>query len=224
MIDVDKPGPDHQERERVLDPSELREVWQASESCGYPLAPFMKLLILTGTRRGEAARARWRDIDLETALWRIPPEHSKSSREHLVALSTAAVRFLKSLPRFTDGDFVFTSRSGRIPINGFSKSKERIDAVISARRKEAGNKKTIEPWTMHDIRRSVATLLAKRGIPPHVLSAILGHTAPGAVTASPILKLYNRHQYLDESRAALEAWSEYVLTLTEPIQAECAHA
>src|SRR5262249_31404457 len=154
--------------------AELIEVWNAAESCGYPQAAFHHLLILTATRRGEVASMRWRDVDLDTATWIIPPERSKNGNEHVVGLSTAAVGILRALPRFAAGDFIFSSRSGRIPINGFSKAKAKLDRIIRENRGAAGNADGMKPWVVHDLRRSVATLLARElKVPPPVLAAIL---------------------------------------------------
>jgi integrase len=206
MLGVAKPGEDHEDRERVLDPSELAEVWTAAGTLGYPFGPFVQLLILTAQRRGEVATMQWKDVQLDRALWVLPKPKTKTSRSHEVPLSAAALTLLGELPRFTKGDFIFTTTSGEKPVNGFSKIKERIDRRTS---------KPIEDWVMHDLRRTAATLMAKAGVQPHVLTKILNHTAPASKLASPILKIYNRYEYLEEKRHALEAWAQYVANLIE---------
>jgi len=218
MFDVSKPGADHKDRDRVLEPAELAEVWNASNSLSYPVGPFIRLLILTAQRRGEVARMRWRDVDLDKALWTLPAEVTKNGRIHYVPLSRAALTILGELPRFT-GDYVFTYSSGEKPVNSFSDMKEALDGETLKRRKERGAEKNIEKWTMHDLRRTAATLMAGRGVLPHVLTAILNQTADvQASKSSPILKVYQRYQYLDEKRAALEAWADYVVSLTDQKQ------
>lgn len=206
-------------RDRVLDPAELVEVWKVSDALGYPVGPFIHFLILTAQRRGEVADMRWRDVDLDGALWTLPKEATKAGRIHDVPLSDAAVELLKNLPRFTKGDYIFTSTSGEKAINGFSKAKERIDAATLKHRKETAalagadvdKVKNLAAWTMHDLRRTAATLMAKSGVPPHVLAAILNHT-PGSTQG--VTHIYNRFRYSEERRAALQDWADYVLSLS----------
>ena len=80
MTDVGRPGPDHQNRDRVLSPDELGNVWKAAPKLGYPYGSFVRLLILTAQRRGEVASMRWRDVDLDARLWTLPAEAVKSGR------------------------------------------------------------------------------------------------------------------------------------------------
>jgi integrase len=167
---------------------------------------------LTAQRRGEVSTMRWADMDLEKAIWTLPAEATKPGRVHDVPLSKEVLKILNSLPRFTRGDYVWTTTSGVKPINGFSKQKELIDAAIKAKRKSSGIEKDIAPWVVHDLRRTAATHMAESGIPPHVLAAILNHT-PGSTQG--VTSIYNRFRYTEERRAALEAWAKYVLSLTE---------
>src|SRR5262249_11433330 len=113
--------------------------------------------------------------------------------------------------------YIWTTTSGIKPINGFSKAKSRIDKETLKKRAENLLKENIVDWTLHDLRRTAATMMAERGVLPHILSAILGHSAAVSVSTMPsavITKIYNRYAYLDEKREALEAWAQYVLKLT----------
>ena len=211
-----KPPSVEKSRERVLDPDELSEVLKAAVTLGYPSGPFLRFLVLTAQRRGEVASMKWSDVDLEKALWTLPADATKSGRLHLVPLSNAACELLEALPRFK-GEYVWTTTSGKKSINGFSKMKSRMDEETMKPRKKAGIKKNIPDWTVHDIRRTAATLMAgELHVLPHILSAILGHSGAVSVSSMPsslITKVYNRYAYLDEKRAALQAWSEYVVSL-----------
>jgi integrase len=216
MLDVPKPGPDHQDRDRVLTPDELEEVWAAAAALGYPSGQFVHFLILTAQRRGEVATMRWRDVDLDKSLWTLPAEVTKPGRLHDVPLSTIAVAILNELPRFKKGDYIWTTTSGQIPTNNFSKTKDRIDEEILKRRVKSTDDekaKNIPDWTMHDLRRTAATQMAKAGVPPHVLSAILNHT-PGSIQG--VTSIYNRFRYSGERRAALQAWADFVAALVRP--------
>jgi integrase len=70
----------------------------------------------------------------------------------------------------------------------------------------------IEAFTLHDMRRSAATGMAGLGFPPHVVEAVLNHKSG---TRRGVAGVYNRFDYADEKRAALEAWGRRVLALME---------
>jgi len=127
----------------------------------------------------------------------MPKERAKNDRAHDVPLPPAALEMLKLLPR-GQSDFVFTSND-RSPISGYSKAKRTLDAGVAA---DGGA--ALTHWTFHDIRRTVATNLAKIGVPVHVVEKLLNH-ASGSIKG--VAAVYNRHQYFDERRQALEAWT-----------------
>ncbi|MDA2928726.1 tyrosine-type recombinase/integrase [Acidobacteria bacterium AH-259-O06] len=207
-------------RDRVLTDAELADIWTATEGLGYPMGPFYRFLILTAQRRGEVAEPEWQDVNLERALWTLPPEKTKPGRVHDVPLSGAALELLEGLPRFEKGNYVFTTTGGERPISGFSKAKAAFDAKILEQRckdaretRQHPNKvKGMADWTIHDLRRTAATWMAGAGVPPHVLSALLNHS-PG--TAQGVTSIYNRFRYVEERREALEKWAEHVLALVE---------
>jgi integrase len=199
-------------RDRVLTPEELVDVWMAAESIRYPIGTYLKFLTLVAQRKGEVAAMKWAHVDMDRALWTLTAEATKAGRVHDVPLSDAALEILRSLPRFTKGDYIWTTTSGEKAINGFSKAKSRLDQQILKQRTERGIEKNITDWTLHDLRRTAATHMAEAGVPPHVLAAILNHT-PGSTQG--VTSIYNRFRYSEERRAALKAWSEHVLKLTE---------
>ena len=205
-----RPPASEKSRERVLSSDELMAVWHATDSLNFPFGPFLRFLILTAQRRGEVASMRWQDVDLDVALWTLPPEATKPGRIHDVPLSGPALEILKGLPRF-EGAFVFSARKGEKPVSGFSKTKAALDKRLMDRRgkKAAGN---LPGWTIHDLRRSAATWMAGSGVPPPVLAAILNHS-PGSTMG--VTQIYHRFRYVDERRAALESWGEYVAGLAD---------
>jgi integrase len=199
-------------RDRVLTVDELAAVWTAAGTLDYPYGPYLRMVILTAQRRTEVASIRWRDIDLDKAIWVLPAEFTKARRTHDVPLSTMALEILNNLPRFADGDYVFTHNCGNTHMRTYYEAKQHVDATIAA----AGKK--LERWTIHDLRRTAATMMAERGVLPHILSAILGHSAAAAVSTMPsatVTHIYNRYAYLSERRKALEAWAEYVASLEQ---------
>lgn len=194
-----KPPTRERSRDRVLADDELVRVWKACDRAGWPFGSMVRLLILTGQRRDEVGGMRWSEIDLDRAVWTIPADRAKNDTEHLVPLSPAAVDLLRAAPRF-DGDLVFASaRRGDTPFSGWSKAKRSLD----------GQSK-VEGWRLHDLRRTVATGMAADGTAPHVVEAVLNHRSG---TISGVAAVYNRHQYADEKREALDLWADRVAAL-----------
>ena len=147
---------------------------------------------------------RWPEVDFDRREWTIPASRSKSRREHIVPLPDAAIDIFKSLPRFADGDFAFTTTAGRVPVTGFSKVKVRIDQFL------ADQNTAIENWRIHDLRRTCRTGMARLGVPEIVSERVLNHLPQG------LAKVYNVHEYLDEKRSALSRWAQEVQNITEP--------
>ncbi|MGO9238912.1 MAG: tyrosine-type recombinase/integrase [Methylocella sp.] len=186
-------------RQRVLSDAEIRTLWQATAGIDYPAAPFVRLLLLTGQRLREVAEMTWQELDLEKALWTIPPERMKGDAAHEVPLAPMAVEILKSLPRFI-GPFVFTTTGGDRPISGFSKMKSRIDSALS----------DVAPWRFHDLRRTMRTGLGGLPVPNNVAELCIAHAQPG------LHKVYDQHSYREEKRRAFELWAARVREIVEP--------
>ena len=199
-------------RDRVLEPGELAEVWCATEALGFPFEQFFRMLTLTAQRRSEVANIQWKHVNIQSALWTLPAEVTKANRIHDVPLSQQTLELLENIPRF-DGPFIFTTTAGKRPVSGFSKAKGYLNAEIVKRREAAGKLDTFMDWRLHDLRRTAATQMAKSGVAPHVLSAILNHT-PGSTQG--VTSIYNRFRYTEERREALEKWANYVVSLAEP--------
>jgi integrase len=198
-------------RDRVLSDDELRWFWKACDTIEWPFGPLAKILLLTAQRRDEVAGMEWADVGLKNHTWTQPREKTKNDRVHEVHLSALAIELLKSTPRISE-DFIFTS-SGEKPVSGFSQAKRRLDrAMLTAKQQVLGaDCDAIPPWVLHDLRRTAATGMARLNIAPHVVDKVLNHVSG---TIRGVAAVYNRFEYLDERRAALEAWSQYVNTLT----------
>jgi integrase len=207
---VERPG-EETRRERTLAAEEMRAVWEASDSLGYPFRPFFQLALITGQRRNELARMSWADLNFDAATWTLPAEATKPGRSHVVPLPPLAIEILKTLPRkaHTVGGVtkpsahVFTT-SGGAPISGFSKAKPRLDQAIA----KARDGDALAPWVIHDLRRTAATEMSRLGVTQFVVGKVLNH-ADRSVTG-----IYNRYEYLNEKRQALETWAHYLGKLT----------
>ncbi|MFZ3352260.1 MAG: integrase arm-type DNA-binding domain-containing protein [Xanthobacteraceae bacterium] len=193
-------------RERVLSDDELRAIWHALEGDQY--GAIVKLLLLTAQRRDEIGAVCFSEIDFDKAAVTLPPTRTKNKREHVVPLSAPALAILKAQSRraLADGaprDLVFGLRGG--PFSGWSDSKAMLDARIKER---AGS--SIAHWTLHDMRRTAATVMADRlGVQPHIIEALLNHIG----SRSGVAGVYNRAAYEREKRAALDIWGEHVLAM-----------
>lgn len=193
--------PKKRKKDRVLSLEEARIVWRAAESLGYPFGPAYQLILLTGCRPGEWARALRPWIDLKQGLCVIPAERYKSDHVHVVPLVEQAVKILDwALRNFRgqSGDYIFSGTDGRKPLAGWPKAQERMMRAICA----VSGERAVDPWTPHDLRRTVATRIAEQlGVGgEQLIKRVLGH-ADGSVTA-----IYNRYGYVKEMRAALERW------------------
>ncbi|MDE3811591.1 integrase arm-type DNA-binding domain-containing protein [Sinorhizobium meliloti] len=188
-------------RERVLTDEEVRLVWLACEKVGWPFGPFVKLLILTAQRRNEVAHAVRSEFQLggNNQLWTIPPERSKNGREHLVPLNSVVLEVISGIAGV--GETYLLSTTGETPISGFSKAKKAIDAeMLALAQKHAvasglnPNDVNLEGWTLHDLRRTAASGMARLGVPVHVIEAVLNHQSG---TIKGVAKIYNRYEYLE---------------------------
>jgi integrase len=123
--------------------------------------------------RDEVAGMEWSEVDLVKRVWTIPRYKAKNDRVHEVQLAEAAIEVLRSLRRIRDG-LVFTT-TGETAVSGFSKSKRRLDAVmLEAKRAELGTRRgdAIPGWTLHDLRPTAASGMARMNIPPHVVDSL----------------------------------------------------
>jgi integrase len=195
MAGMDKPSEENA-RDRVLTDVEIAKVWRAAERLGKPHGPAFQLLLLTGARREEIGHLRWSEIDGDTI--KLSSKRTKNGEPHHIPLSNAARAILADMPRIADSDFVFTL-SGDVPIGGWSKKKRNLDDLAA-----------VKGWVTHDLRRTCATGLQKLKTPLQVTEAILGHTAG---SRGGIVGVYQRHDYANEKREALEAWGAHVAGL-----------
>ncbi|MGF3025080.1 tyrosine-type recombinase/integrase [Methylobacterium aquaticum] len=184
-------------RDRVLADDELRTLWQACVGLSEPFGSLVRLLMLTGQRRDEVGQMTWTEVDLDAKLWTIPKERAKNGQAHDVPLSDQAVAVLSGIKRITgDRQLVFTT-TGETPVSGFSKAKRRLDKAMPG----------AAPWVLHDLRRTMASGMARLGISLPVIEKVLNHTSG---SFGGIVGVYQRHTFADEKRIALGLWAQHV--------------
>lgn len=176
-------------RERVLSMDELKAVWAAADDMGYPFGPMVRLLILTAQRRAEVANLERGWLLPDQQAFEVPASHYKTDRPQVVPLSAPALAIVEALPKWNGGTFMLSTTAGKRPVSGFSKAKARLDRLSG-----------VEGWTLHDLRRSAATHMARLGVAQEHIERVLGHAIEG------VAGTYNRYSYLPEKRAALDAW------------------
>jgi integrase len=195
---------DEQSRTRVLTIPELVAVWRACDQvtiCNGAYTAIVKILILSGQRREEIGGLRFDEIRGDYDRIELPPPRTKPRRAHCIPLSDPARAILR--PWVPSGSpFVFGTQS----FVSWSLGKRMLDAALAA----AGE--DIESWTLHDIRRSVATGLGEHlAIAPHVVEAVLNHSGH----KQGIVGVYNRATYEKEKRAALVLWADHMMAAAE---------
>jgi integrase len=195
--------------DRVLSDAELRAFWVATEQLdarrrdAVAVGPLFRALLLVAQREGEVAGMRRVEIDPAKREWKIHGPRTKNGKEHVVHLSDLV---MEVLPPADGRDLVF-STTGRMPAIGFARAKARLDAAMLAVLREADGGAELPPFVLHDLRRTATSCMARLGIEPHIADAVLNHVAG---TIRGVARTYNRFQYLNERRLALEALGRFV--------------
>jgi integrase len=209
--------PKDRARTRVLSDEEIRAFWPVVGQLG-TFGAFVRMLLLTAQRHGEVARMSHKEIGGD-GIWIIPAERYKTKRPNFVPLSTSALAVIEAQPRFDDCDYVFPSRA-KTPFSRSGKSKAKLDkAVLAAMKTQAKKGAKVEPipnWTLHDLRRTAKTLMARAGVRPDISERVLGHVIAG------VEGTYDRHSYADEKRDALEKLAAMIERILNPLPSSVA--
>ena len=195
-------------RERVLSDAELALIWKAAEDIDYPFGPLFRVLIATGQRREEVSGMDWREVNQDSSMWTLPASRAKNGKAHIVPLNSLAVAALDAIARgrWPSSGYVFTT-TGKTSVSGHSGAKARLEARMEAVKLKEGSGEPLDAWRVHDIRRTVATGLQRLGIRFEVTEAVLNHVSG---SKSGVAGVYQRHDWKEEKRAALDAWAKHV--------------
>ncbi|WBX83202.1 tyrosine-type recombinase/integrase [Sphingosinicella microcystinivorans] len=197
--------PSERAGKRILSDDELRLVWSAADDAGV-FGAIIKTCLLSAQRREKVRTMRWEDVDTETGRWTIPSEAREKANAGEITLPPLAVAVLKSCKEVKGNPYVFAVSKDKA-FNGFSKEKVALDAAIA----KANGGKALEPWVIHDLRRTAKSLMSRAGVRPDISERVLGHVIPG------VEGVYDRHPYEAEKAEALQKLAGLVsLILTPP--------
>lgn len=186
-------------RDRFLSEDEIRLFWQACDKMGWPFGPGFKLLLVTGQRRSEVFGASSKEI--QDGVWTIPAERAKNGVAHLVPLPQLAIDIIKAIPKVGKSDNLFAVPDNLDAVSsGFSKGHPRLLRLMS----ELQDNNPVEHFVLHDLRRTAATGMQRLGVPMPVTEAVLNHISG---SRGGIAGVYQRHDYFQEKKQALEKWA-----------------
>jgi integrase len=195
-------------RDRVLTQAELAELWVALPQGDF--GEIVRLLALTGQRREEIGSLRWSEVDLNRGMIVLPEERTKNLRQHEVPLSTQALAILARQPKRKGREFIFGI--GEAGFSGWSKSKERLDQALLAKRRERDRRaKPLPSFRIHDLRRTCATGMAELGVQPNVIELALNHVSGHKAGVAGI---YNRSKMTEAVREGLQKWADHLDQIT----------
>lgn len=190
--------------ERYLSCEEIGHFWRTVDSSQiYPQNKIaLKLLLLTGCRVGELQKMRREHLDLDNGVWTVPAAVAKTRSEIRRGLSDLSIKMLREVLTSHEYDYVLPPviNGGNRPVNA---SVIKVAAIFV--RKRMGGKS----WSCHDLRRTCRTHLSAIGVPVHIAEKVLGHSLRG------ILAVYDKYDYLDEQKEALNKFADYVLSLAD---------
>ncbi|MCB0386220.1 MAG: tyrosine-type recombinase/integrase, partial [Bdellovibrionales bacterium] len=191
------------ERHRALEDEEIRTFWISLDDGDMEPQPklALKLLLVTGQRRSELVKAEWKEFDLKSKQWEIPVERIKTRKRrkkkkvgpHLVPLSELALEVLRQVKEISgDSPYLFPSPRTAISIDPALVTR----ALRRSLKKDKEGKIELEPFTVHDLRRTAATGMASAGVPRFNVSQVLNHETEG------VTDVYDKHGYFQEKKDA----------------------
>jgi integrase len=201
-------------RDRVLNSKpdvrradELRWFWSATDAVSEPVGAALRLLLVTGCRLNEIARMRWSELYDDLSVLALPPERVKNGKAFDVLLPPMAREIIRGVRRIEGSDYVFTT-NGRTPTGSWSRIKKMLDDAMRAEaKKEHGKDVMIEPFVIHDLRRTAASGMAFIGVRTEVIERALNHMS-GSFRG--VAGIYQRDPLTDEVRVALERWARHI--------------
>jgi integrase len=189
--------PAERRRKRILDNDEIRALWKATDDTG-TFGAIVKVLLLTGQRRRKVAAMRRGDI--VDGEWRINSTDREKGHAGALRLPQMVLEIIEAQPSIDGNDYVFAVGGGEGHFNSFSQRKEEIDKLLP----------DVPAWTIHDLRRTARSLMARAGVRPDIAERVLGHAIAG------VEGVYDRHEYSEEKADALKRLAALIGTILNP--------
>ncbi len=186
-------------KDRKLSDDEIRVLWHALDDMPPSQQLVIRFLLLTGCRSAEIRTAKWEWFDYKEKTWTVPANEYKTGRTVRRALPDAAADLLTEHQKWSVTQHVLTP-----PHFKNREDKPPSQPRISAYSAQVIDKTGMKPWSLHDLRRTVATRLSELGAPPHVIEKLLGHQMGG------VMARYNLHDYLADQHQWLKIWLEHL--------------
>jgi integrase len=183
-------------RSRILSDDELRAVWRAAGNVG-TFGALIRLLLLAAQRREKVVTMRWSDISPD-GTWTIRTAPREKGNAGALLLPEAALAIIRAQPRFASNPHVFAGISAGAT-NNFGRAKKSLDEAAG-----------VTGYTLHDLRRTAKTLMARAGVRPDISERVLGHTIKG------VEGTYDWHHYHDEKADALRKLAALVERIVNP--------
>ena len=158
----------------------------------------VKLLLLTFVRKQELMQATWDEVDFAGAAWRIPAHRMKMRDPHIVPLSRQALECFRDLKEVACGSQYVLPHHGAL-------DKPMSATTINKAFERMGYQGRFTP---HGLRATASTLLNEMGFRPDVIERQLAHTERNRIRAA-----YNQAEYLEERRAMMQSWADFIDSL-----------
>lgn len=188
--------PKARKRARILNDEEIRAVWKQAEQGG-TFGAIIRLLLLTAQRREKIGSMRWQDVSAE-GVWTIPSADREKGVGGALQLPEEAQKIIAEQMRIGTNAYVFAGR-GDGHFQGWSPCKRAFDKQVK-----------IAPWTIHDLRRTARSLMARAGVRPDIAERVLGHAIGG------VEGVYDRHSYFEEKADVLERLAGLIASILDP--------
>jgi integrase len=208
-FDVSDAGGKEEARERALSLNEIAALFAAMKvTPGFSRQNDLtvRLLLMLGVRKMELVGARWAEFDLDAGVWNLPAIRTKTEKAVTIPLPAQTVEHLRELHRMACGSsYVFPARKAQermlphIHENTINVALSKVKRLLA----------DMEPFTVHDFRRTVRTGLAGLNIPPHICERCLNHKIKG------VEGIYDRYDYFDERKEALNTWAAVLAGLED---------
>ncbi|MCB1659939.1 MAG: site-specific integrase [Pseudomonadales bacterium] len=213
-------------RSRWLPFAELTLLWQALETksmtgrgvaatstLSLSMVGVIKTVVLTGCRREEAVAMRWDELDIEQGIWTLPPNRTKNGAGHTIFLSELMITLLEEIKVLNgQSPFVFSSpRTYDKPLTGHAVSRaiKRLQEPKTATQPEGLLYNKMQPFTLHDLRRTCATHWADTlQADTRVVELMLNH-----LPTDKLVRTYQRGKQIEQQKAIWLKWGDTITNL-----------